>query len=170
MYPGINREAAKKVFARVGPLRPPELSSHVKIPEILIVQCITKSQVKVMGWNPGVYIFLFNNMLGKKIIERGWKKGGKCIFIPQLVKSMHIFSLIDLNLQNCKKRLKIFVCGAHRLIIINFNLGQYIMQSRGGGVGKMNLKFNIHPCYNLEWPFYLLFFDFRFLNFYWILF
>ena len=47
----------------------------------------------------GVYILVFDppppggggegekygNMLGEKIIERGWKKGGKCIFLFFLI-------------------------------------------------------------------------------------
>jgi len=43
-------------------------------------------------------------MLGEKMIEKGIKKGGKCIFFSPIGKSMHIFSPIDLKCT--KKRLK----------------------------------------------------------------
>ena len=41
--------------------------------------------------------------LGKKLLK-GDKKGEKCIFIPQLVKSMHTFSPIDLKYTNLQKK------------------------------------------------------------------
>ena len=73
-----------------------------------------------------------NNMLGKKMIEREWKKGGKCIYFPQLVKSMHIFSPIDLKFTKLQKKgLKIFACGAHPPIVINFLWGKNMIQERG---------------------------------------
>ena len=101
----------------------------MNIPEILIVQCKTKSQVKVMGWNPGVYIFLFNNMLGEKMFK-GDKKGGKCIFFPKLVKRMHIFSPID----SIKKAENFCL----RRAPPHYNKFQFekIYQSRRGGGGK----------------------------------
>ena len=52
--------------------------------------------------------------------------GGKCIFFPQLVKIIYIFSTIDL--QNYKKGLQFFVCGAHDLIVINFLWGKNMNQ------------------------------------------
>ena len=61
--------------------------------------------------------------------------GGKCIFFPQLVKIMHIFSPIDLKYTKLqKKRLTFFACSAHYLIIINFCWGKNINQE--GGEGK----------------------------------
>ena len=47
-------------------------------------------------------------------IERGGKKGVKMHIFPQLVKSMHIFSPIDL-----KKDRQFFTCGAHQKIWIS---------------------------------------------------
>ena len=72
----------------------------------------------------GVYFFYLwgkiwpNNMLGEKILK-GDEKGGKMYIFPLLVKSMHIFSPIDLK-QNFKKRLNIFSLGRaapHNIII-----------------------------------------------------
>ena len=65
------------------------------------------------------------------MIEMGLKKGVKCIFFPQLIKSMHIFSPIDLFTKLQKKGLQIFACGAHDLIVINI-LG-------GGGGNEFNV-------------------------------
>ena len=45
-----------------------------------------------------------NNMLGETIIKRGWQKGWKCIFFPQLVKSINIFSPIDLKYKKIAKK------------------------------------------------------------------
>ena len=59
-------------------------------------------------------------------------EGGKCIFFPQMVKSMHIFwifSPIDLKYTKLlKKRLNII----HPLIIIIFSWGKNINQEGGG--------------------------------------
>ena len=62
---------------------------------------------------------------GKKIIKRGWKK--KCIFFPHLVKSMHIFSPIDLKYK-----------------LWQISIGEKISIKKGGGK-NMNCKFKIHP-------------------------
>ena len=84
------------------------------------------------------------------MIERGWKKGGKCIFFPQLVKIMHIFPHLTFillyiwfwHLQNCKKKYgwTFFVCGAHPLIIINLIWGQI---SRRGRSFELNLIYTL---------------------------
>ena len=42
-----------------------------------------------------------NNMLGKQLLKMG---GGKCMFFPHLVKSMHIFPQLTQNILNCKKK------------------------------------------------------------------
>ena len=44
---------------------------------------------------------------GKKNIERD-EKGGKCIFFPHLVKSMYIFSPIDLKFSKWQKKAEHF--------------------------------------------------------------
>ena len=64
--------------------------------------------------------------LGKKNIERGEKiieRGGKGIIFPLLVKSMHIFSSIDLKFTRLPKK---------RLKIINFIRGKNINNEGGG--------------------------------------
>ena len=67
------------------------------------------------------------------MIERDEQRGEMHIF-PLLVKSIHIFSPIDSNIQNCnKKGLKFFACGAHPHIIINFIWGKDINQEGAGG-------------------------------------
>ena len=78
---------------------------------------------------------------GKKIIERD-EKGGKCIIFPQLVKSMYIFSPIDLKFSKWQKKAEHF----YTHLILNLIWGKNINQKRGGGK-NMNFKFNIHPWY-----------------------
>ena len=60
--------------------------------------------------------------VGEKNDWKGMKKGRKCIFFPQLVKSMHIFSPIDLKFSKLQKKgLEIFFGGKN------------MIQERGGG-------------------------------------
>ena len=74
-------------------------------------------------------------MLEKKMNERGWQKGGKCIFFPKLVKSMHIYFTNRLKIYKItKKGLQFFTCGAYQLIVIH--LGKKY-ESRGGGEIRM---------------------------------
>ena len=56
-----------------------------------------------------------NKLLEKKYDHKENSKGKKCIFFPQVAKSMHIFPLINLHLTKLKvsKRLICFTCGAH---------------------------------------------------------
>ena len=73
------------------------------------------------------------------MIEREWKKRGKCIFFPQLEKSMHIFPPIDLKFTKLqKKRLTIFYLRRAPPHYINFHLGKKQKSKRGGGA-NMNL-------------------------------
>ena len=62
------------------------------------------------------------------------KKGGKCILFPQLVKSMHNFSPIDLKYSKWQDKAANFSPAAHPLLILNFIWGININQY-GGGLG-----------------------------------
>ena len=100
-----------------------------------------------------MYIFLFdpkiwpNNMLGKKIIERERKKGGKCIFFPQLVKSTYAYffpNWLKINKIAQKKYLKIFRLRRAPPHYIKYHLGKKYKSSRGGGQNEFQIY--IHPC------------------------
>ena len=74
--------------------------------------------------------------VGGKMIERGWKKGEKCIFFPQLVKSIHIFSPIDLKYTKLKqKKADIFGDKSRRGGAKNMN---FIMKNGNTDIGKDN--------------------------------
>ena len=85
-------------------------------------------------------------MFGKKYDTMRTKKRGvgECIFFPQLVKSMHIFSPIDLIFTKLQKKLIIFRLQRASPHYNKLPLGEKY-ESRGRGK-NMNFKFNIHPC------------------------
>ena len=80
-------------------------------------------------------------MLGEKNDSKWMKKGGEMFFFPHLVKSMHIFFLLTLNIQNLRK--KKFLRRSPPQYN-KFHLGKKQRSRRGEGE-NMNYKFNIHP-------------------------
>ena len=96
--------------------------------------------------SPGAKIWP-NIMLGKKMNERGRKKGGKCIFFSPIGQKYAYFFLNWLKIyKTTKEGLKFFACGAHHLNVIDFLWEQNINQEGGG---NMNFTFNIHPWASL---------------------
>ena len=110
----------------VGPQRRPK-------PKIIHL----RRTINKLAIHSGVYIFLLdpkiwakiwpNNRLGKKNYWKGMKKGGKCIFFPKLVKSMHIFPPIDLKYTKLQKK------GWQLFVWIKLSWGKNINQEGGGG-------------------------------------
>ena len=83
-------------------------------------------------------------MLGKKMIERGWKKEGNYKFFPQLLQSSYAYfppNWLKIYKIATKKGWKYLACGAHTLIIINSIWGKNIKQE---GVGGQKYEFQIY--------------------------